>query len=258
MEKKYELTEETMEFNGCNLHRIKALKDFSDVKKGDLGGWVESEDNLSQEGNCWLYGNSKVCANGLVKKNAIVKGISSIMNNSIISGNAELYGNVVTSSRTRISGNAELNGDITITGHVTIKDDVMITGKVALSRNVYLYSNATIESTLGNEILQIHNSGYIGTNAYITTETDLIAIMIDGAYHRPIHLTFYKAKDKDIYTSINHHSSISLSEFEKGIRDDAEKTMFFDPSNDPFRKSLLPNILFSTICLVKDYFGIKE
>ena len=240
MEKKYELTEETMEFNGCNLHRIKALKDFSDVKKGDLGGWVESEDNLSQEGNCWLYGNSKVCANGLVKKNAIVKGISSIMNNSII------------------SGNAELNGDITITGHVTIKDDVMITGKVALSRNVYLYSNATIESTLGNEILQIHNSGYIGTNAYITTETDLIAIMIDGAYHRPIHLTFYKAKDKDIYTSINHHSSISLSEFEKGIRDDAEKTMFFDPSNDPFRKSLLPNILFSTICLVKDYFGIKE
>lgn len=37
------------------LFRVKALKDFSDVKKGELGGYVQGEHNLSQEGDCWIY-----------------------------------------------------------------------------------------------------------------------------------------------------------------------------------------------------------
>ena len=46
--KKYELTDNTINIDGITLHRIKALKDFSDVKAGDFGGWIEKEDNLSQ------------------------------------------------------------------------------------------------------------------------------------------------------------------------------------------------------------------
>lgn len=45
--KKYELTVETRNDCGVVLHRIKALKDFSDVKAGSLGGWVEKEKNLA-------------------------------------------------------------------------------------------------------------------------------------------------------------------------------------------------------------------
>lgn len=52
MEEKYILTSETSEVNKHILHRIKALKDFGDVKKGDLGGWVEDIHNLSHKGNC--------------------------------------------------------------------------------------------------------------------------------------------------------------------------------------------------------------
>ena len=56
-QKKYELTKETMYFDGVTLHRIKALKDFRNVDAGELGGWVESEKNLSQSGDCWIaYG----------------------------------------------------------------------------------------------------------------------------------------------------------------------------------------------------------
>jgi hypothetical protein len=58
MNLKYELTDETKQCGGKTLYRIKALKDFSDVKSGDLGGWVESEDNLSQQGECWVYGDA--------------------------------------------------------------------------------------------------------------------------------------------------------------------------------------------------------
>ena len=53
--KKYELTNETKKVNGKTFYRIKALKDFGNIKKGELGGYVESENILSQEGNCWIY-----------------------------------------------------------------------------------------------------------------------------------------------------------------------------------------------------------
>ena len=46
MEKKYRISkskENTIEFNGRTLHRIVALKDFGIVRKGDFGGYVESE-----------------------------------------------------------------------------------------------------------------------------------------------------------------------------------------------------------------------
>jgi hypothetical protein len=76
--KKYELTSETKGINGVILHRIKALKDFVcqgfQVNKGDLGGWVESESNLAQEGNCWVFGNALVSGDALVSGNALVFG----------------------------------------------------------------------------------------------------------------------------------------------------------------------------------------
>lgn len=60
MSKKYELTTETKLIDGHTVYRIKALKSFDTiigrrVNKGDLGGWVESEDNLSHDEACWLF-----------------------------------------------------------------------------------------------------------------------------------------------------------------------------------------------------------
>ena len=51
MEKKYKLTEETTNMGGRTLYRIEALKDFGNVKKGDKGGFIENEDNLSKKKN---------------------------------------------------------------------------------------------------------------------------------------------------------------------------------------------------------------
>lgn len=58
--KKYKLTNETIVHFGFTLYRIEALMDFSDVKAGDKGGFVQSENNLSQLCNAWVYGNAKV------------------------------------------------------------------------------------------------------------------------------------------------------------------------------------------------------
>ena len=74
MEKKYKLTEETINVNGKTLYRIEALKDFSDVKKGEKGGYVEKEENLSQYGDCWAYDNAKVRGDAVVHGDAEVFG----------------------------------------------------------------------------------------------------------------------------------------------------------------------------------------
>ena len=66
MEKKYILTEEAKEVGGHILHRIQAMRDFGGVQKGDLGGWVESEENLSHDGDCWIFDNGRVSGNGKV------------------------------------------------------------------------------------------------------------------------------------------------------------------------------------------------
>lgn len=58
--KKYELTDDTITVGGRILHRIKALKSFSDVEEGDLGGYVEKEDNLDHSGEAWVSGDARV------------------------------------------------------------------------------------------------------------------------------------------------------------------------------------------------------
>lgn len=60
MMKKYEFTGETKMWLGRELHRIRAVRDFGDVKCGTLGGWIEKEDNLSHNGSCFVYGNAEV------------------------------------------------------------------------------------------------------------------------------------------------------------------------------------------------------
>lgn len=102
-EKKYEFTEEIIKFEGHILHRIKALKDFDDVKKGDLGGFIESEKNLSHEGNCWVYDDAWVFEDAKVYENAKISGSSMIYEDAVIRGNTEvkdrshIYGTAILS-----------------------------------------------------------------------------------------------------------------------------------------------------------------
>jgi len=69
---KYELTEETKEICGHTLHRIVCVTAFESVSVGDIGGWIESENNLSQDGDAWVYGNAEVYGDAKVCGNAKV------------------------------------------------------------------------------------------------------------------------------------------------------------------------------------------
>lgn len=88
MEKKYELTDEILEVGGHVLHRIKALRDFGNVKKGDIGGWIECEDNLSHDDDCWVYDNAKIYADAKIYAYAEVYGKAEVCEKARVCGEA--------------------------------------------------------------------------------------------------------------------------------------------------------------------------
>ena len=99
MDKKYKLTEETINVNGITLYRIEALRDFGNVQKEDKGGFVEKEDNLSQSGNCWIYAkamvydDARVYDDAKVSGNAVVCGHAKVCDNAVVYGNAKIFNN---------------------------------------------------------------------------------------------------------------------------------------------------------------------
>ena len=76
--------------NGTVVKRIQALKHFSssDIKKGDLGGYIESEENLSQDNNCWVYKTSIVYGKTKIIDNANIKPQVSINCDMTIGGDS--------------------------------------------------------------------------------------------------------------------------------------------------------------------------
>jgi hypothetical protein len=57
---KYELTDVSIEWMGKTLFQIKALKSFWNVEVGELGGYIEKEENLSFFWDAWIYWNAIV------------------------------------------------------------------------------------------------------------------------------------------------------------------------------------------------------
>jgi hypothetical protein len=76
MEKKYELvTGDCLTAGDRTVYRIRALRDFGDVRCGDLGGYIESEANLCHEGDAWVHDVAQVYGPGaVVRDNARVRG----------------------------------------------------------------------------------------------------------------------------------------------------------------------------------------
>ena len=80
MSKKYELVvDDTITFWGWKLFRIRALISFGSVYAGDLGGYIYTEDNLSQKGDAWVSGDAKVWGNAEVSGNAKVSDFEDVI-----------------------------------------------------------------------------------------------------------------------------------------------------------------------------------
>ena len=146
MEKKYKLTEESINYCNKTLYRIEALKNFGNVKKGDKGGYVEKEDNLSQEGDCWISDNAKVFDSAVVSGNAKVYGNAKVCGNTKVFGDAYVYGNALVYNNAVIYGKAEVFSDAVVYDKVRVFDDAYVCGKVIVCGNAQVCGDAEIKN----------------------------------------------------------------------------------------------------------------
>lgn len=159
---KYRLTDDTIEFSGNTLHRIEAVRDFGNVKAGERGGYIQTEDNLSHFGHCWIYDTSIACENAVVMDDASVLGHSIVRSNAmvggsvmirletVVDGHARLSGRADTWSslildRARVSGDAQIMGS-KIKGHAAVCDRARVSNAV-LDRSARVCDDAVVVDT---------------------------------------------------------------------------------------------------------------
>ena len=129
---KYEITEIAHEKYPF-LHRIRALRDIgSEVKTGTLGGFVESEDNLSFRpgDDAWLFDDAIACNDAYVDKgsylrgNAIACGHAYVSRGTLLAGFAVIVYNQDTGGVPMLSGQSavygRVSGDVRLTGSALV------------------------------------------------------------------------------------------------------------------------------------------
>lgn len=131
---KYTLTDNTMVVYGATLYQIKALKSFSDVKEGDLGGYIASEANLGQDGNAWVYPSGIAMDNASVFGDAKVYGI--VLHNARVSQNAEIYGAIFGDARAY--GKAQVRPDARVYGTARIRGTYIVANEESVFEGWYL------------------------------------------------------------------------------------------------------------------------
>ena len=120
--KKYEITDIAHPDNP-NLHRIRAVTDLNeDVLAGMLGGYVESCDNLDQDGSAWISAdaiaceNAVVCGDAVLTDHAVAKGCAYVGNNAMMTDHA------IAQDDAAICGGL-LTGESCVCGYAVIRQD---------------------------------------------------------------------------------------------------------------------------------------
>jgi len=120
--KKYKLlkSDTKVGFLGKILFRIQRNTDKT------LGGYIESEKNLSQNGDAWVSGDAEVSGNAEVCGNAKVYGDAKVCGNAEVYGNAWVYGNAEVCGDAKVYGNAKVYGDAKVYGNAEVCGDAEV------------------------------------------------------------------------------------------------------------------------------------
>src|SRR5260363_164836 len=136
MSKKYELLkEDCIEHDGRTLYRIRALRDFEYVGTGQLGGYIEKEENLSHEGKAWVFDDARVFDAALVFGNARVFSGTQVYGNARVYDNAWVFGNARVYDNAQISGEAWVSDNARVFGNVRVFDNARVSGDARIDSN---------------------------------------------------------------------------------------------------------------------------
>ncbi len=117
------------------VYRIRALRPVGlRVKKGDLGGYVQSLDNLAQEGDSWLadnacaIGQSRIWGHAWVGEHAVLREQAWAFENARIYGYGDLGGAARIFGSARVYGHTVISGNALVSGQAVIRDHAHLVG----------------------------------------------------------------------------------------------------------------------------------
>ena len=169
--KKYELIKESKTyFEEREIFRIRALKDFRNVRAGDVGGWVCSYDNLSQEGNCWIYGNAKCLDNAMVSDNAMM------IDNSKMFDNSRMYDNAIMCDNSMMYNNSMMRNRAIMRNSSMMIDNARMYYKAKMYNDAILDKNKILYGSINKsykKIFQHHCERRLLT-AILTEENEIL------------------------------------------------------------------------------------
>lgn len=175
----YELTGETIEFEGHTLHRIRATRYLRryHVQKGDLGGWIDKTSRLTDEG--WILNEGKVFNHsviadfGIVKDCAVVKGNSHVMERGVVSENAV------------VSNYSGVIHDAAVFGHSVVTDSSVVRGR-SIVGGVAVLNDA--ETSNGSHIragkfksVAIPEGRFVNSNINVTRDDHILSMTNIGS-----------------------------------------------------------------------------
>jgi hypothetical protein len=116
MQKKYELLEDDcLRAGERTVYRIRALRDFANVRRGDLGGYIEREENLDHQGAAWVGDVAQVYGpHGRVRGNGRVSGEAWVL--GLVEDDAQICDLVVVGEGAHVGGSTVLHSDEIVRG----------------------------------------------------------------------------------------------------------------------------------------------
>lgn len=203
--KKYELIDETYCPNDVEtLYRIRALVDIPrhNIRVGDLGGFIESEKNLSHKGSCWVGGNAHVVGESEVKDDALVTDNASVRNGIIskraqirerafvmdahVSGNACVYGKAAICSFmphifiTEVTDDSQVYGEDTKVFDSKVTDRAKVYGCATVSGGAHIRDNSEVFDHANVNGSVISGQSKIFGEAIVTGRTDFVNASISS------------------------------------------------------------------------------
>jgi UDP-3-O-[3-hydroxymyristoyl] glucosamine N-acyltransferase len=174
MEQKYRiLPDRQMALKSVTLYRIQALRDIYDenqkliAEAGDIGGFIEKEENLSQEGSSWIKYSAIVCENARVFDNATVLDYARVGGNAKIFENARVGGSTKVFEDAEVFGNArtlhcaKIYGNAKVGGNAIIYDEAEIFGNAVVSGDVHVCKKAKLSQSAEGSGKIVGNHGFL-------------------------------------------------------------------------------------------------
>jgi carbonic anhydrase/acetyltransferase-like protein (isoleucine patch superfamily) len=176
---KYEFTGETKWYLGLLLRRIRYLDD------GTLGGWLESEANLSQECEALVLDEAMVYGDASVSGAALVRG------EAVVCLGARVYGSAVVSEWAQVVDQARVYGDAQVSGNASVYDEAQVFDYASVFGYARVYGAAKVRGTaaVGDEAkargnAELGGNACLGGRAVVTGGVwDSSPLQIQGTRH---------------------------------------------------------------------------